>query len=454
MVVLPYWISTFLDIIFLSKLNKKRFLETAAISIILAPAIGGEFAPLWIYLIVVSISFVAFRWATQSLRFRSAAIKSLLFFLMGAITLIWTNVPGYIYGFIYHPNTNFLPASNYNLFYSFSKYSSILRVLGGLTVTPWLTIYPQTYDWTSSYAIVLIYSGYLIIPLFLFGLFYLRKVKYLTYFYCLSTPVIIFSMGADFPFIFLNRFLLGLGGPFLVLTNAYYLLGEIYILSISVIIYHLFLHSLILFEKNPRLSSKHLFNVKTKKIILKLRKAYFAAVFIIVSIVIVTPLYVPVTSTEYQQRFQQTTMFKLPSSFSQLSSFLYDYKYTGPFYNSLVLPISNNSAYYFEFNGSGFSDDVGLFSALIPYPVIATNNNWIDQQLIEFLWSMNYSNIVSVFQALHIKYIIFNPYYSQNSAFIPPNSTVDEYTKIIYNKLIIEVGNPIDFGGMHLFNSS
>lgn len=451
MVVLPYWISTFLEIIFLTKLNKTRFLETAAISIILAPAIGGEFAPLWMYIIFVSILFVTYRWVTRNSSFRSAAIKSLLFLLMGAITLIWANIPGYIYDFVIHINPNFLPINNYYLFYSLTKYSPILRVLGGLTVTPWLTIYPPAYDWTSAYATALTYSGYLIIPLLLFGLFYLKKVRYLTYIYVLSIPVIIFSMEGNFPFVFLNRFLLGLGGPFLAITNAYYFLGEIYILSISVLIYLLFSDSLNLFRKKPRFSREKLRKAGPRNIILRLRKSYFAAVFMIVLIVVVTPLVVPLTSTEYQQRYQQIDMFKLPPSFSQLSSFLYDYKYTGPSYNLLVLPVCNSSAYYFEFNGSGFGDTSSLFSALVPYPVIATNNNWIDQQLIQFLWSINYSNIVPVFQALHIKYVVFNPYYSQSSTFIPPNGTVDEYTKIIYDKLNIEVGNPIDFGGVYLF---
>lgn len=451
MVVLPYWISTFLEIIFLSKLNKTRFLETAVISIILAPGIAGEFSSLWMYLVLISISFVSFRGVTRKLSFRSVVIKSALFLLMATITLIWTNIPGYIYNFVLHSNPNFFPTNELSLFYSNTKYSSIFKVLGGLTVTPWLIIYPKTYDWTSLYTTVLVYSGYLIIPLFLVGFLYIKKVKYLSYFYVLSIPVIIFSMGGDYPFVFLNRFLLELGGPFLVITNAYYLLGEIYILSISVIIYLLFLGSLNIYEKGPRFSSEKQSELGPRKLIFKLKKTYFAAVFIIVLIVVVTPLVVPVTSTEYQQKFQQSTLFKLPSSFRELSSFLYAYKYTGPSYNLLVLPISNTSTYYFEFNGSGFSDDVGLFSALVPYPVIATNDNWIDQQIIQFLWSMNYSNILPVFQALHIKYILFNPYYSQNSAYLPPNSTVDEYTTVIFNELKIEVGNPIDFGGVYLF---
>lgn len=450
LILLPFWISVILEIIYAKKLNWARFFETVGLSIFLAPALSGEYAPMWLYIILMTLVLVIIKGLRDRLSWNETIKKSSTIILLGALTLLWTNIPAYIDQFLLNRSTNLTVANNISIFNSTLSYTSIQRVLGGLTVSPWIKIYPETYGWTPLFTNFLIFSGYLIIPLFLIGFTFINKTKHLAYFYLLCLPVIIFSMEGVFPFSIINEFLFNLGGPFLVLSESYYFLGEIYILSLSVIIYAIFNSNLRGVIKKPNFVN---ISLKNKTIPINRKRIHIGSSFAVVLMIILIvsiPLYPIITSSEYQEKNSQIDMFPLSPNLVKVSSFLYS-NFTGPEYYLLVLPMSNSSAYYLSFNNSSFGDTHSLFSSLSPYPVIESNQNWYDEQIISFLWSETYSNLVPVFQTLHIKYVLFNPFFSQGSAYTPPGGSTDTMLNFIRQKLIQEVGEPHTFGNIQLF---
>jgi hypothetical protein len=143
----------------------------------------------------------------------------------------------------------------------------------------------------------------------------------------------------------------------------------------------------------------------------------------------------------------------MPSDLSDASSYLYSAASNASGY-LLILPMSDTSVYQMEFNGSPLTDTSSLFTYLSPIPIIDVNASTYDSQLFNFLWEMNYTNLVPVLQVMHISYVIFNPYFqSVYPGFYPGGrvSNITLFLNYVYSKLLSEIGKPVTYGSVSIF---
>lgn len=461
LVVAPYWLSSILEILYFKNISKNRLLQTITISIFLSPAMSGGWSVMWILLIFIALFFLLYFLLSKKWSIKETFSRFSLLFALGFSTLLWVNIPGYIIFFILHPVSS-TSVSTYNSgFLATSGYYPIYKVLAGLNLSQWPIFDVQSYGWVAGYWNVLQYTSYLIIPIFFSGIFFIKRNKVLIFFYAISTPVIIFSNGDSFPFGFINNYFYHLGGVFLILVNAYYFVGAIYLASIGVIIYNLADWTIgnlkKLFGNKKSYINKKNKNNNSVEIIrinnVKPKKIGYIVVLAVLILLISVPLYPLVTSTQYSTKDNVANMIYMPPDLSEASSYLNSNASDTSGY-LLILPMSDQSAYPMEFNNSQLTDTSSLFSYLSPIPIIDVNASFYDSQLFNFLWEMNYTNLVPVLQVMHISYVLFNPYFTFfDPVFYPSQkvSNISLFLQFVYNKLSTEVGKPMKYGSVSIF---
>lgn len=461
LVVAPYWLSSIIEILYSNKVSRNRLLQTIGLSIILSPAMSGGWSIMWILLIFIAFIFLILFSILGKYTIREVLSRFWYLIALAGSTLLWVNIPNYLIFFIIHP-VAFTSINTYQSAFLATKTSyPIYRVIAGLNLSPWTSFDISSYGWPNGYWNILLYSSYLIIPIFFLGLFFLKRNRVLIFLYTISIPVIIFSNGDSFPFGYINNYLYHFGGVFLILVNAYYFIGALYLLSIGVILYILFEWAL---ENMKRLTSKKTFSMymvsdectKIHNVIKrKIRSKKVESIFIIAAILLLisVPLYPLVSSTQYSTKDNVANMIYMPPTLNEASSYLYS-KATNTSGYLLILPMSDSSSYHMEFNNSQLTDTSSLFSYLSPIPIIDANRSYYDSQLFNFLWEMNYSNLVPVLQMMHISYVLFNPYFTTyDSGFYPSGreSNISIFLEFVYNKLNEEIGSPAKFGSVSVF---
>ena len=460
LVVLPYWASSALEILYLDKIRKSRLLQTIGISIFLSPAFSGGWSVEWLILILVTFIMLLFFYLSKRWSLREAVYRFFLLLVLGASTLLWVDVPGYIlYFFTTHQKA--LSASTYiPSFISQAKYFSIYKVLAGLSLSRWPIFDLPSYGWPAGYWNLLSLVSYLIIPIFLVGLFLIKKNRGLLFFYLVSIPVIILSNGPGLPFGPINVFLIRLGGVFLILADAYIFIGGLYIISIAVVIYVLLDASFSSLAK--KVSTKNSDedvnkqNERTSKILRKhsgdLKKGAYIAVLITVFVLISVSAFPLLSSTQFSPKDNNANMFEIPQDLKDAFSYL-GITQSEPSSYLLILPMSRVNVYQIELNGVTWPDTSSMLSALSSLPVIDVNSSYYDSQIFNFLWGMNYSDLVPALQFLHIGYVLFNPYFQASAYYFYPGHpfNISTFLNYVYEKLDAEIGPPLKFGTVYLF---
>ena len=290
------------------------------------------------------------------------------------------------------------------------KYESLTTQLDKvITLRGFLWLYPSrgiiSYPWYSLFYIV--EFGSIFIPiLFLITsiLVIKRRTFYLHFLLLLSIIFIIFSVGFNPPFGQLNWFLLKIGGPFLIIANAYYFTMQVYLLTIALFTYILLitLHKKI-FLKNNIINKNNIF-IKIDK-----TKRFYSLITVFLVIIIITSSYPLIVYGNHMTTGPMEDSFKLPSSFTELKNFFMK-NYTIPDYYVLILPMSRISALDIKIGNGSFPDSKNIFQTLIPYPVIdwaITNRTIILDNLLTNPFNIS---IESLMRAMHIKYVVINPY--------------------------------------------
>lgn len=268
----------------------------------------------------------------------------------------------------------------------------------------WLYDYPtsHSYEWIHMLTF-LQYIG--LIYVFLFIVFIIRGRRNLIYkeILFLSTVAIVFSVGYNIPFKFLNYNLLLIGGPFDIITNAYYFLIFFYIIAICASIPYI-----IQFIFEPKKLKGILKNKNTKY----LHKIFKAAAILILAIIILTPAYVLYSGQVNNTTGWNEHEFEIPQSFNQLHAF-FQKNYTSPDYYVLIIPMSTLASIQLNLGNGSFDDSSNLFNAYIPYPTISeTFHNQVEpfvtlDNLINSNKNFSWLELTEIY---HIKYIVVNIY--------------------------------------------
>jgi len=306
----------------------------------------------------------------------------------------------------------------YSLFQSESQTTQLYRVIS-LTAFSWLYSGRGgiSYPWFSQFLFIT-WIGFLVPILFILETVSQRKTAFIYFMIAISVLFIIFSTGDNFPFSGLNSILLGIGGPFLVLTNSYYFSIQVYVLTMSVL---LFVLLATLEKENKSFPMKREILHKSRSTLYPKRnakKTVVSAIAVILALAIIIGSLTPVLQEgEFMTHGPNEDSFVLPQSFTELQSF-FQKNYSSPDYYVAIFPLSRIGAIDLNIGNGSFEDSANLFQQIIPYPVldIAVSNETM--VLANLLSSNSTIHISSLLRVAHIKYVVFNPYANMSEWFM------------------------------------
>lgn len=473
--ICPITIGICLEILFTKASIWKHYLPFLLLLVIFVPGINGAFAVPFLYILLFFTIYILFRSifkdknVTDSIK--TTVKKIFLIFTPGLLILLPAFLPYVLLplGSVISPG--YVTKSNLiTTFLIQSRSTQILHVLS-LYAFDWLYFASATYPWSilSSY---MQDTSYLIIFLFLISFFYIRKSRLIRLVLIFTIIPIMFSVGDNFPFGTINLFLIGIGGPFYIIVNSYYIMGELYVVSLILIFFLLYSYYDKEPEKLPRdylKKTKNGLNIQVNKSngkpILKKNGSSFQKtnlkpikifVTLALTVLLISYLYPVVAAGEYTNNGPYSTEITIPNSLYELKDY-FDTNYTEPNFNVLVLPLSQNGVIYQKINNTAWQDSGQFLASFIPYPLLQANNSIVDCIINNYLSNYSYLNLTLLFEYLHIKYVVMNPYYnesissmtlSQNGNVFQPKQLSREFCKFfgkpdhIGSFLVYEINNP------------
>ena len=425
----------------------KRFSVTSLILIVLSPAISGSMLPFFLIVMGISAVFVIFRLVAKKITLKFALRSVLTLALLTASVTVCTFIPLYlspIFGTPASYSQDFL----LQYFVSESSNTSIMHVLtmlGFNVVSPGSLSYP----WIGLLSLIREASFILLIFL-LMGMIALGMKKPLPLLGIVAFLSVVFSVGANFPFGFINRNLLFMRGPFLFIVNAYYLVIQYYVVFLAILLYA-FIGKLthVIASADPR-SGNIARRIRTVTHSQFARSAIAVAVAII--IILGVFLYPFADSQVYQQKGDYIDLENIEDGIPALDQFL-SHNFSSPNYLTILFPMSSfedrtNLLYN---NNSTFADSTGLIRSIDPYPLLWNDNSNISAAVENYFSSGHLRGLDLVLHYLHVKYIIFAKNFQKISYMeTSPNG---HYYNIsgIYAALCNEVGAPRIFGNFSVF---
>ena len=351
------------------------------------------------------------------------AITLFTYYYYFLIYITGLSLNGYIFGSVH----SLIP-----LFISESATTTLWRVVT-LTGFGWLLPNYGTgaYPWYSMLWLINFTSVFLPVMMIL-SFFYIKKSSVLAFLLTISLVMIMFSTGDNFPFSTLNLALLSLGGPFEILTNSYYFSIQIYVFTISFIVFYVisdqypYIHSHSLKTEPFYYEKSKTLRKGLHRLLLEVRKIS-PMVTVFLAIIIVLGAIVPVAMHgEYISKgYGLADSINIPPSFAELHNFFQD---TGlpPEYYVLVLPLSTINAVEMMINNASFTDSMNLLQSIIPFPVIDWAQDNSSVILDNLLTHPQNLSLTPLLEAYHIKYVVINPYVNDTPNFMKyaPNGII------------------------------
>lgn len=236
MVLVPFVISFLTDTLYNGG-NLKRFLVTTLLLFILAPGAAGPLLPFVLIVICVFLVFWFYSFIRTwcSHESRGAYLKKLGYFILfPLVAFVWDFVPMFEMGASFAiPPAGAM--SLFPLFYSESKTTSLFHVLS-LFGYSWIYVVQNAYPWIGLLQVIEL-AGYSLLFLIPFAVKMVEKSEKVRPLAVIAILAVTFSVGSNPPFGIINYQLLRIRGPFMILVNAYYFVGQFYVLFLSVLIY-------------------------------------------------------------------------------------------------------------------------------------------------------------------------------------------------------------------------
>jgi hypothetical protein len=397
---------------------------TVVASILLAPGATGAFGIALLYSCAAFLFLDLVNLALRKISIVGLVSKVGLYSLLSGLALGWNNIPLYL---IPGQTTELGSSSLQQLFISESQWTSLLNVMR-IVGFNWIYNAPSAYPWSGDLPIVAL-SATVFAACLAWALMETKMHKWRAIIALLSLPILAFSIGANSPTGSLNLALLKLGGPFLILTNPYYFIGQYYVLAVILSLYVVLSVSLPAWLASPAIDNRadrtHSASAANATPWLALRQwararrrvVFLGGTILIILCLVVT--WIPFVGNQvYQPEGSYQDRFILPPALDLLWNHL-SVNYSGPFYYALALPTSSIAAAIENFSGQGsFADTSNLLSHYVPYPVIRLNDNPLTAGLEDYLANFSGRGLSGVLSALHIRYVIIDPYADQSSAFM------------------------------------
>jgi len=463
--LLWFLITTYFD----RRINLTRYAFVVLVALCLAPGVTGSFA------VPVTGCVLAFLLAIVVKAFSTHTLKSLKPITLLALILL----PLFLFGWDFVPylllpnpaltSTGYVtPTNEIAAFYNASTFTTpwnSLRLVG----FSWLYVPSDAYGWGSGIVSIEV-AGTLLVLLFTLGALWIRRRQGLWVFYILGLVALFATFGSNGIPGVINHAALTLGGPFLVLVNSYYIVGEVYVVAICVGCFAVLSDMTAALDSLRRIwmvgariatalawskTRRHtlITNSKTRPSTIHLSRnhAPWKLTFIAALLLLTVTWYPVISSGIYQASGQNIDEFQLPASFSDLSDFFLRNS-TGPMYNVLVLPMSSTAAMPLNIGGQFFLDSSSLISNFVPYPILSTNTGQLPVTLMNWFAQPEQSQLLTVLQVAHVKYVLIDPFANLSSTLVevsPSGASVD--WTIVETALNQSLGLPREVGSFELY---
>jgi hypothetical protein len=298
-----------------------------------------------------------------------------------------------------------------------TQLSNVLRLIG----FSWL--YQgnggRSYPWFSYFPIVAA-ASWIVPVIWIYGATYIRRHPVFIPIYATSIVAILFSLGTNPPSGALNEGLVQIGGPFYIVLSAYYFIGQFYVLVVALSSSLIFKELVTLYLHRSKIqldSTIPSANQRPERIgrrftsIWRNRGTVVAVVSVLAALLIIVSSAPFLSQRLYTSQGSFADEFSLPPSFDALKNY-FAQNYTGPLYYVLVVPLSQTTGPDLQFGNGSFPDSSNLFQDFIPYPVIDHVDNPATTALDNLISSNNFSYVSPILEGLHIKYVVFNPFYN------------------------------------------
>lgn len=457
----PYILGILLHLSFSKRINKFLYLKVVIVLIVLSPGLNGAYAVPFLYSILFFVVYLIIKFFTSN-RSKGVFYSSLSRVFLSVLPGIMIEVPIFLPYVLLPLHGQIAPGyvTSANLIKSFiyqSQTTQFYRV-ASLMAFNWIYNAPLTYPWIE-YLPFMSAMSFLLIFFLIIGVFYLKTGKTVRFMYLFMTIPLFLSLGNNFPVGNINLFLIKLGGPFYVITNGYYILGQLYVVALLGIIFAILNNNTsdLLNTKDTK-PKRTLTEIKHKW---KLKLTFFARIsknkkrkiiYVLVFLLLLTYVFPFFSYGVYRDSGPYSTEISVPNSFEDLNQY-FTKNYSGPVYNVLVLPLSSNGVFYAKINQSSWQDNGQFISSFIPYPLIQGNNSDVSYIIGQFL-STNYSyNLVSLFQYFHIKYVVIDPFYNNTVPNMFENGKGEQINyALVSTEFQRNFGAATDIGGFLVFS--
>lgn len=430
----PFFVALMFEFSILPHPKVGNLLGVTALGLALAPGVVGGFSILLGYVIVFATVMLIAQLLWKRIRLSSFVLR---------VSAIWAAFLGFelyfLIPYLSIPNyafssSSYITYSNLmNQFVNTSRGATLLNVLS-LRGSSWFLLNPpeSSYPWLSLTSLLTVLS----LTLLVLGGTVLstsghRRRLGITIILFMSVPVV-WATGSNPPLSAIKSYLLSLHGPFLALLEAYNSVETLYVIGLIGLAFLVVSNARVWLrcssgEELPPQTDPHIVDSEARvmpllawsrvhrRIPSSLNGRRIAGLSIITAMVVIGAgfAYPFVTGKVYKTEGPNSGAFALPKSFAQLSNF-FAQNYSGPYYYALLIPLSSSAYVPLNLSHAEILDTTGLIAQYIPYPLIWINNSALASAMDSLFSLGSAANYTLMLSALHIRFVIFNPYANES----------------------------------------
>ncbi len=500
-IILPYLFGAGLLVIYQRLLPIRSIGVTIVVGVLLGAGATGPFAVVVAYLVAVFLAVILLKLLLGQITTRLAVVKGVALAVLGLAWTGWTVIP-------YLLMTDFSPVPSSpggfpSLTALFQVQSATTQLLPTLRLVAfrWISLVPNAYPWAVGDPAIVV-ASWLVPAAVLLGALQIRRVRGLGLIYALLISAVFVSIGANPPFGGVNAWLLERGGPFAILANPYYFIGQVYVVGAAVATFVIAQSATselaeVLYPSNAlarpnysdvggsrprwfprrwerggvprqptdppiesrasRCDSWH-FGCGGRRQSIANRHHHalpgrvYPGLAIGLVVVLVVSSSIPfVTGNVYQTQGSNIDRFVIPNSFPLLKQF-FDSSITSLSYYVMVLPMSTIQARYVRIDNQSYADSGVLIANYVPYPLIWGNISEQTAAIANAVQTGSPSNLGLLLSALHIRYVVMDPFVDFGSYFMnhTPSGEPINFTQL-YSNMVSSLGAPARVGAFDVF---
>lgn len=400
------------------------------LGVYLAPGAISSFAVPVALVVVWGIAAVWLTDLRRPVRWWNRLSRSVL--LLGAALGIeaWSFLPFLLIPNIAYTSTNYVTPANLVFVYQEVSATATPYSVVTLTAFSWLVQTPSAYGWIAWFPILA--AAAVVFPLLaILGARGLRRSPGALLVYAIGLTALPLMVGGVVPLSNLDLALLRVGGPFLVLAGAYYVLGTVYLL-VPIVGLHEVVRRDAASRPTPGPGPPPDCPSSAWRRAGRVVRRPSTLVTVALAVLLVLCALPFALGDVDQTQGPNANVVPLPPSYPALEKY-FGSPANGPDYYVLVLPMSAQNGAYLDIAGRQYLDTGNLLASFIPYPVLETNNGPTAAALEDLFASGPPVNLGAVLANAHVRYVIDNAFANRSAPSMnrAPDGEAVNYSAIV-----------------------